>query len=91
MKLRQIIRAHKPNKLRLGIHFHQLTKRFSGVSRPQMRLDPRHLDLRVLHDLFRGRNAICQWRRRVLFQRIAGRHHPPNLVQTKPRQSSLGD
>lgn len=100
VELGEIVRSHDPDKPPFRIASDQLFQRFHGVARAQVALDsgrpnpctPRH---------FPGRFQPRLQRRHIpgaLFQRVAGRNQPPDLVQPEciereqadPSMSAMG-
>lgn len=91
VKLRQIVRAHQPDKPRLRAFFLQYGERLCRVARADMAFKVTDMHPRMVHNLPRRRHAPRQLGRPTIFQRIARAHQPPDLIQPKPLQRLFGD
>jgi len=84
MKLRQIIRAHEPDKPLLGVKLLQGPQRLRGITRAKPLFDPRHGHTRMIHHFAGLRYPRLHRRRAALLERITRAHQPPHLIQPKP-------
>ena len=88
-ELLQIIRAHQPDEAMARVPADERAQRVDRVARAEVRLDRGGADRRVAglsactcHARDERCHALCS------FERIAGRHQPPDLVQPQRRARS---
>ena len=92
MKLRQIVRAHQPDKAKSRIAAPQLRQRVDRKSRAHIGLDRTDPDRRPPRHHF-GSGHACRQPGHPLhrFQHIAGRHQPPHFIQPQRCQRVQAD
>ncbi len=92
VKLRQIVRAHQPDKPEPGKPPLQLRQRIDGIARAQFRLDRADPDRRATRHALRADHA-CGQRGHAFdrFQDIAGRHQPPHFIEPQCRARMKAD
>lgn len=91
VKARQVVSPHEPNKPNPWIKNTQGAQGFGSVACPELGFEVGHRDTGVPHDLPGGSHPARQGCGRVLFQRIAGRHQPPELIQPEPFERCMAD
>jgi len=90
VKLRQIIRAHQPDKPRLRAFVLQHGKRLRRVACANLAFKITDMHARMVHNLPRRRHAPRQLGRPAILQRIAWTHQPPDLIQVEALQRLFG-
>ncbi len=91
IELDHVVGPHQPDKAHTRIEPLQGGKGVAGHARAQLRLDPGDLDMRVMDDVARLRDAFGQGCRAMRLEGVAGRHQPPDPVQPEPPQRHFGD
>lgn len=82
IKLRQIVGAHQPDEAMFGVKPPQSGQRIGSVARLQPQLDRAGADRRMARHRPRRRHARGERRHACHgFERIAGGHQPPHLIQ----------
>ena len=87
----EVVGTHHPDEVHTGESACHVAQRLVGVGAAESGLETCHLDARIGDQPAAGRHA-CLERRQVLaaLQRIAGRHHPPQLIELQPAQGRDG-
>lgn len=92
MKRSQAVGAHDPDEVNPRIAGSYMRQCIGGVRIAESLLESRDLYARVVDQLLAHGDAIAERREfSAAFQRVAGRHHPPELVEIQSAQGDLRD
>ena len=86
MKAAQVVCSHDPDKAHARTMIAEIRDRLKRVARPDLRLEPQHLDPRMAarKGARSGDTLLERGEATRVLERIAGRHQPPDAVKGKP-------